>query len=296
MTAPVAVILNPHSGVGHRRDSLEPLLLENGIEANIVVAVKGCDLTSMASELYRSGYRTVVAAGGDGTVNGVAAAIVDTEGTLGIIPAGTLNHFAKDLKLPLDLEGSVRNLRTGTVQSVDVAEVNGRIFLNNSGLGLYPAMVAQREKRQRSGQRKWIAFAGALLATFRRFPFLYVRLEAQGHSVERRTPFVFVGNNLYRMEGIDLGSRDSLTEGRLCLGVAQYRIGRWGLVRLALRALFVGIRGERYFEVLITEEVQIASRHRRLAVSLDGEVALLEAPLQYRTRPHALRVIAPERA
>jgi diacylglycerol kinase family enzyme len=144
------------------------------------------------------------------------------------------------------------------------------------------------------GQRKWIAFFHATLATLRRFPFLSVQLVAGGRTLERRTPFVFVGNNAYRMEGIDLGSRDSLTGGLLCLGVAQHRIGRWGLVRLAFRALFRRIRAERDFTVLTTKEVRITSRHRRLLVSLDGEVALLETPLVYRTRPRALRVIAPE--
>jgi Sphingosine kinase and enzymes related to eukaryotic diacylglycerol kinase len=150
-----------------------------------------------------------------------------------------LNHFAKDLKLPIDLESCVQILKHGAVQSVDVAEVNGRVFLNNSGLGLYPAMVARREKRRRLGQHKWIAMLLASAATLQRFPFLDVRLTAAGQALRRRTPFVFVGNNAYRMEGINLGSRDSLSEGCLSVGIAQYRIGRWGMVRLAIRALFL---------------------------------------------------------
>jgi hypothetical protein len=123
------------------------------------------------------------------------------------------------------------------VRSVDIGEVNGRAFINNSGLGLYASLVTQREKRRHLGQPKWIAFFWAAVATVRRFPFLYVRLAAGGQQLAIRTPFLFVGNNAYRMEGINLGSRDSLTEGKLCVGVTHHRIGRWGLVRLAFHPI-----------------------------------------------------------
>jgi len=294
MTAPAAIILNTSSGVDNSHGSLPGLLRNHGIDAEIVIAARGVDITALARQLLQSGRRTLVAAGGDGTVSAVATAMAGTEATLGVLPLGTLNHFAKDLKVPLDIEGAVKNLSTGVAHIVDVAEVNGRTFINNSGLGLYPSMVKQRERFRRLGQRKWIAFFHASVATLRRFPFLEVRLAAGGKVLERRTPFVFVGNNAYRMEGIDLGSRDSLTEGLLCLGVAQYRIGRWGLIRLAFRALFGNIRSERDFTVLTTKEVRITSRHKRLPVSIDGEVVLLETPLDYHARPGALRVIAPE--
>ncbi len=294
MTDPAALILNTSSGVDSSHGSLPALLRESGIDAKIVIVSKGADITAQARQLLQSGVRTLIAAGGDGTVSSVAAALAGTDATLGILPLGTLNHFAKDLKLPLDLEGAVRNLRTGAVRAVDLAEVNGRAFVNNSGLGLYPSMVKQRERFRRLGQRKWMAFFHAMLATFRRFPFLEVGLLAGGETIARRTPFVFVGNNVYRMEGIDLGSRESLTGGLLCLGVAHRRIGRWGLVRLAFRALFGRLGREHDFTILATTELRIASRHKRLPVSIDGEVVLLETPLDYRIRPGALRVIAPE--
>jgi diacylglycerol kinase family enzyme len=134
----------------------------------------------------------------------------------------------------------------------------------------------------------------AAASTLRRFPFLDVRLSAGGQALTRRTPFVFVGNNAYRMEGVRLGSRDSLTGGRLCVGVAQYRIGRLGLLRLAVRALIFGVSGERDFDLLYGEEVRITSRRKRLHVSLDGELMRIETPLCYRIRPRSLRVIVPE--
>jgi len=295
MTSPAVIIRNRFSGAGNSNDLLLRLLESHGIDAEMVIPAQGVDITAVARQLLQSGRRTLVAAGGDGTVNAVAAAVAGTEATLGVLPLGTVNHFARDLKLPLDLDGAVRNLKTGIVRLIDVAEVNGHTFINNSGLGLYPVMVTRREKRRRRlGERKWIAFFHAALATFRRFPFLEVRLVAGGEVFERRTPFVFVGNNPYRMVGFDLGSRESLTDQVLFLGVAQERIGRWGLVRLAFRALFGKIRDERDFTVLLTKEVRIGSRHKRLPVSVDGEVLLLNTPLDYLSHPQALRVIAPE--
>src|SRR5205823_8463154 len=116
----------------------------------------------------------------------------------GVLPLGTLNHFAKDLGIPLELPDAVRNLVSGQPMAVDVGEVNGRIFLNNSGLGLYPDIVHDREKQQRRlGRGKWPAAVWAALAALRRFPFLSMRVTADGQRLARRTPFVFIGNNAY---------------------------------------------------------------------------------------------------
>ena len=286
--------MNPLSRGGQAHETAAPLLAESGIEAKVAVLLPGSDITEAARSLLQNGYRTLIAAGGDGTIRAVAAAILDTDATLGVLPAGTLNHFARDLGLPPDLASCVKVLKTGAVRAVDAAEVNGHVFLNNSGLGVYPSMVTQREKRRRRfGQSKWMAFFLAGVATIRRFPFLDVRVVPGGQAFEFRTPFVFVGNNVYQTERFNFGTRKSLTGGQLFLAVAQYRIGRLGLVRLAFRALFGRIRTQRDFDIFESKEVHIGSRHKRLPVSLDGEVMLIETPLHYRTRPGALRVIAP---
>ena len=149
----------------------------------------------------------IVAGGGDGTVSTVAAALVDTDICLGVLPLGTLNHFAKDLGLPLDLEAAVRCIATGVTSRVDVGEVNGRVFVNNSSLGLYPDIVRDREQQQkRFGRGKWHALLRASIAALRRYPFLQVSLAVEGRERAYRTPFVFIGNNAYRMEGLTMAS------------------------------------------------------------------------------------------
>ena len=150
----------------------------------------------------------VVAAGGDGTVSMVGAALVDRDIALGVLPLGTLNHFARDFGLPLEIEAAVAHVVQGRPVRVDVGEVNGRIFVNNSSLGLYPDIVRDRERQQRRlGWGKWPALAWATLAALRRFPFLSVRLSVDGREQHWRTPFVFVGNNEYLMEGFAIATR-----------------------------------------------------------------------------------------
>jgi diacylglycerol kinase family enzyme len=173
-----------------------------------------------------------------------------------------------------------------------VGEVNGRIFLNNSSLGLYPTIVREREKQQRLGSGKWPAFVWAAVAVLRRYPFLDVRLNADGKEFRRRTPFVFIGNNEYLMERFNIGGRECLDKGQLSLYITN-RTGRWGLVRLALRALFALLRKENDFLAMCTNEVTIQTRHKHLRVAFDGEVERMDTPLHYRVIPGALQVLVP---
>ncbi|HYJ46776.1 MAG TPA: diacylglycerol kinase family protein, partial [Pyrinomonadaceae bacterium] len=221
--------------------------------------------------------------------------LIDTDTPLGVLPLGTLNHFAKDLKIPLDLEGAARVLFEGQEIRVDVGEVNGRIFLNNSSLGLYPNIVRYREKQQeRLGRGKWPAFVWATLTMLKRYPFLNVRLSTDEQTLIRRAPFVFIGNNEYEMESFQIGARSCLDKGQLSLYVA-HRTGRLGLLRLALRALFGGLRQEHDFDAMCTKEIWIETRRpKRLRVATDGEVSIMTTPLHYRVRPGALRVLVPE--
>lgn len=296
LTQSVKIIINARSGFSDKeepRRQLISVLEAAGITADISLANTGAEILELARAAAQSDSGVIVAGGGDGTINAVASAIIGTDKILGVLPFGTLNHFAKDLKIPPDLEGAARVLISGHADSVDVGEVNGRIFLNNSSLGLYPRIVQEREKKQRLGSGKWPAFVWAAIAVFRRYPFLHVRLIAEGKTLDIRTPFVFVGNNKYVMEGLDIGRRERLDKGQLSVNVTN-RTGRWGLVRLAWRALLGHLREEKDFLALLTDELEIKTKHKRLRVAFDGEVDSLGPPLHYRVRPGALRVIVPD--
>lgn len=251
------------------------------------------DIASIARAAAGGSERIIVAAGGDGTISGVAAELAGTDKILGVLPIGTLNHFAKDLRIPLDLEAAVRTISEENVAAVDVGEVNGRIFINNSNLGIYPRIVSRREAQQHHLRRgKWPAFFWATVQALRRFPFLDLRITFGGQQITRRTAFLLVGNNEYEIAGFNLGSRACVNAGKLGLYLTQ-RTGRLGLFRLAFHALFGRVDQAKDFDVFCVAEAHIETRKRRLRVALDGEVEWMETPLDYRIRPGALRVLVP---
>jgi YegS/Rv2252/BmrU family lipid kinase len=292
-----AIIINAASGADDKqeaRERLEEVFAAGGTKARISLARSGEEIIELARRAVKDDCEPVIAGGGDGTINAVASVLVGTERRLGVLPLGTLNHFAKDLSIPPDLEEAARVCVAGHTARVDVGEVNGRIFLNNSSLGLYPSIVRQREKQQeRLGRGKWPAFIWAALSVLRRYPFLNVRLSVDDREMARRTPFVFIGNNEYEMENFNMGARSCLDKGQLSMYVA-HRTGRLGLVRLAFSALFGSLHKQEDFDALCTKEIWIETRHKRLRVATDGEVTVMTTPLHYRVRPGALRVLVPK--
>src|SRR5438270_3102807 len=292
-----AVIINASSGTNDKqeaRESLSDFFASAGVEARISLVESGAEVVALAQRAVKENCQPIIAGGGDGTINAVASILLDTDRTLGILPLGTLNHFANDLHIPLDIEDAARVCLDGRASKVDVGEVNGRVFLNNSSLGLYPSIVRQREKQQEQlGRGKWPAFVWATLTILKRYPFLNVRLSTDDQRLIRRTPFVFIGNNEYQMESLRIGARSRINEGELSLYVAHHT-GRMGLLRLAFRALFGGLRDEKDFDAVCTKEVWVEThRPKRLRVATDGEVTIMTTPLHYRTRPGALRVLVP---
>ncbi len=291
----IAIIINHQAGSTEQVATarIEEILRAGGLEPTITVAEDGSQIVAAAKQAVADRFGTVVAGGGDGTINAVAGVLVGNPITLGVLPLGTLNHFAKDLGIPGDLDQALQVIIAGHRIAIDVAEVNGKLFLNNSSIGIYPDIVKHRETQQRRfGKSKWIAFFWASVNAARRYPFLDVQLDADDESLVRRTPFVFVGNNAYTIDGFDLGGRKTLRGGKLSLYVAQ-RTGRLGLLGFAVRALFGRLRQASDFDALLSDEILIRTRHKRMRVSTDGEVTMVDTPLRYRIRPSALEVIVP---
>ncbi len=291
----VAVVLNPRAGHGADEEmqrKITELFAEQGRQATVFIPGERLDITGRARAAVEAGCRVLVAAGGDGTVNGVAQAAVGRDVPFGVLPIGTLNHFAKDAGIPLDLAEAVRVVAEGAERRVDVGEVNGRYFLNNSSIGVYPRIVELRRRYQSSGLGKWIAALWASLAVLRRQPFLGVRLRVEGETFVRRTPFVFIGNNEYRMVGLGGVHRASLTGGHLAIYVMNAS-RRVSLLRLGWEVLSRGPDRTQELDLFRVSETEVETRRQRLQVALDGEVSVLRTPLRYRSRPLALRLVAP---
>jgi diacylglycerol kinase family enzyme len=290
------VIINAASGkdrkVDEEAERIAAGLASRGVDAT-VLQVPGPELTDAARKAAKDGADAVVMAGGDGTMSAGAAALAGSGTTMGVIALGTLNHFARDLGIPQELDAAVATVASGVARKVDVGDANGRIFLNNASIGFYAHAVREREKQQEEeGRGKWLAMARATLDTLRKFPVVRVTLQLPAGASRIDTPLVFIGNNRYEMSLLALGKRETLDGGALWLYVANDR-GRTGLVGLALRTAIGRLDQARDFVGMAVPELTIEDRRRKIAIAFDGEVCEVDSPLRCAIRPGTLSVLVP---
>jgi len=292
----VRLIVNRGGGSFSEEEAkrLESLFADQGVDADLRL-VEPADLADAFAEAAKAeGLDSVVAAGGDGTISTAAGALADSGRPLGIVPLGTLNHFARDAGIPADAAAAVAAIAGGATRLVDLAEVNGRIFINNSAVGLYPFMVRAREAQQRRlGRSKRLAMLVASLRALRHFSRRRLTIIAGGDRAPIKTPLLFVGNNLYETTLLALGRREAVDRGELCLYAPLAR-SRFHFLTLALRSLVGRLDQVRDFVNLEgVEAIEVRSSAPTLSVSADGETVTLETPLHYRIRPRALLLLVP---
>jgi diacylglycerol kinase family enzyme len=237
----------------------------------------------------------VVVAGGDGTLAAVAALAVERSATLGVVPGGTLNHFARAHGLPTDPAAALETAVGGVPRAVDVGYVNGRLFLNTSAVGAYPVFVRRRERLERRLGYRAASVAAAVWTAWR-LPRLSVRLEAAGRSRELAGPLVFVGVGERELHARGLGLPER--GGARGLHVLAVRgSSRLRLLGAAVRALAPGARpwsrGGRV-ESLVVQRCEITLPRGHGRVALDGETAYIPGTLRYELARDALRVMMPE--
>lgn len=288
----IAIVVNPRSGSAQGDADLSAALRDAGVAADVHrLPVGGGD--SWLLELAGR-YDVLAAMGGDGTVSTVAAAVLAKHKTFAVIPAGTLNHFARDTGLPLDAAEAIGLLTSGESALVDVGVVNGHLFLNNASIGAYPRMVRQRTRARERGWPRPLATAGAALRTWLDLRQMTVRLRIGDLQLVRRSPLVVVGNGQYEMDGLDVGKRRAISDGMLSLYVAP-RISRLEALALPLRILLRRIEQDPTFESWRGSTIEMGLRPH-VNIALDGEVITLPTPLRFSVRPGALRVIVPPAA
>jgi len=295
--ARVTVLLNRGGGAvaadPQIADKAGKALGDAGVDADIEL-VSGGECAVRCRAIAERGDGLLVVGGGDGTISAAASALVGTQTKLGILPLGTLNHFAHDLGIPTDLDEAAQLIARGHIRRVAVGEMNGRIFINNSAIGLYPLMVVDRDlQRRRLGRSKRVAMLVASLRTLIRFNHHRLTLTVNEDRTGRvDTPLLFVGNNEYRTDIGAAGTREKLDGGELCVFVMRKKTRR-GMIAASVRALFNRMRPDDLVRLDHVERLQVASHRSQLAVSLDGEVVRAEPPLDYKIRKQALLVIAP---
>jgi len=292
----IAVIVNRGAGSvvsgDLSADKLRQMFLEGGTEADVHV-IPGEEICDTARAAVAGGAEVVVAGGGDGTIRAVASVLAGGPVPMGVLPLGTLNHFARDLRIPTDLAEAVSLIPKGVVKALDLGEVNGEIFVNNSVLGFYPPVVKVRDRERREFDRnKWLATISALFKVLPKVSSLRVHVKAEGLEAHRKTRFLFVGNNEYAMRAFNFGARDRFDTGDLYLYIARTP-SRFGLAGLALLSLVRDLKLTRGFDRWCLPEFTVETHSKAVPVYLDGEVTTMTPPLAYRTRPHDLKVILP---
>ncbi|MFD2738363.1 diacylglycerol/lipid kinase family protein [Sulfitobacter aestuarii] len=292
----VALILNQHSGADNGTDraaEISAAFAVHGIAVALIEIGPDRDVAAAAKKALSLDIKQIVVAGGDGTICGVASVLSGSDREMGIIPTGTFNYFGRSLGLPQNIPDAVAVIAAGRVERLNVAAINDRIFLNNTSIGAYAAILKTREGiYHRWGRSRLAAYWSVLkaLASFR--APLNLRVTLSGQTRRFRTPLIFAINNAFQLDQMGLGGRECIEQGKMVLLIAP-PANRWGLFRHAF-ALALGIaKEETNYEMLCGDEIEIDLRHRRKHVARDGELERMRGPFRLRILPDALTVFVP---
>jgi diacylglycerol kinase family enzyme len=254
-------------------------------------------LASALQNAVARGDGSVIVAGGDGTLATAATVLAGRDVVLGVVPAGTLNHFAHDQALPMDPAAALEVALNGRTARIDAARVNETIFLNTSAVGAYPAYVRTRRR-----WAPWLGYYGAsVVAAVRTFVHLHslaVDVEVRGELRRYRSPLVFVGVGERELHRPRLGARRDAGRRELHVLIVRHTT-RPRLLWMVLRTLLRGIRpwaGEDEVESLLVDRCTITLPPGRRWIAVDGEIIPSSSSLRYRYQPDALTVRLPERA
>lgn len=237
----------------------------------------------------------VVAVGGDGTINTVAQVAHAAGGTMGVIPEGTFNFFAREHGAPTEVVEAVRWLLAGRPAPTQAAAINDRLFLVNASLGVYPELLQDRERWQaRFGRSRAISLGAAIATLLRAQAPLRLRVAWEQKQRELHTLTLFVGNNRLQLEKLGLvdGAAPEDGETSHLTAVILKPIGAVAMVGLMLRGAMGQLGSAGGVEHFPSQELVIqpasAFRRRTVKVAFDGEVAFMRSPIVIRVLPTPL--------
>jgi undecaprenyl-diphosphatase len=291
----LVVLLNPDSGTDGGHPGVE--LAAAWPAARQIITEPDTDLAKQLEAELDAAEEPVLAvgvAGGDGTVAVVAEVAAGRKLPLVVIPAGTLNHFARDIGVnqPSD---AVRAVREGSAVGVDLGTVRigdspPHRFINTASLGGYPDLVRLRERRE-ACWGKWPAAAIALIRVLRESDPLVARIDGVPHKVW----LVFVGNGLYRPRGFAAATRHRLDSGLIDVRYirADVPLSR---ARFLIGALTGALERSHTYVARECARLQVEVLERPVALATDGEVIAEGRRFEFFTQPAALRVYRPDPA
>lgn len=300
--APLFIVFNRTSGKGDR-DELGPAVASAsaaaGRRCELLPVEQPGQLAAKAAEAVRQAQAVdgiVVAAGGDGTINAVAQAVLGSGCRFGVLPRGTFNYFARTHGIPAELPAALQVLLHEATVPVQVGLLNDRVFLVNASLGLYPQLLEDREAwKQQFGRSRLVALGAGIQTLLRGHRSLRLTVEWAGEAREVRTPTLFVGNNALQMEQVGVPESRDIDSGRLA-GVMLQPLGRWALLALLARGALGELGAAEHVRNFAFRRLVVKARalgSQRIKVATDGEVLWMRLPLRFEVAPEPLMLIRP---
>ncbi len=297
------IVLNSGSGrddAAPREAAIRSELDSAGAKYELLVVDDAAKLSAVAQSAVAKAQACdgcVVAAGGDGTINAVAQQVLGSGCRFGVLPQGTFNFFGRTHGIDADPAAAVRALLAGQEESAQVGLINGKLFLVNASLGLYPDLLEDREAaKHKFGRSRAVAMVSGLRSLIRSRHQLQLQLESNGATVTRRTPTLVLGNNHLQLAKIGVDESAAVETGQL-VGIMVRPIGSWALLGLAVRGVLGRLGDANNVDTFtfsrLAIEVGRSGRARLVKVAVDGEIVWLRSPLIVEVAATALRLIAP---
>lgn len=300
---PLSIIYNARSGfhASNKEQVYEQLLTyftEQGFEIQAFELGEKKDFpTLMQSIIQRhqssESIGVIVAAGGDGTLNAVAKALLGSNIPLGILPLGTFNYVARVLNIPLEIMQATEVIATGQIRSIHVAKINDQIYLNNASLGLYPLFIQRRELyNAKFGRFPLHAYTSGLDVLIRDRKELKLEVEVDGKIYPVKTPLIFFGNNQLQLAEMKLRIAKCAEQGQVA-GVVVAKSDKLTLFRMLLQLIRGELEQAPDVYSFAADDVKVFSRREKLTVALDGEIVEMRPPLHITVQKNAVNIMVP---
>lgn len=300
---PLSIIYNEKSGFHATKhdeiyEALLTLFSNYHYEIQVFEMQSHAQFDDLMAQVLRRHQQTedvgvVVAAGGDGTLNAVASQLIDTAIPMGILPLGTFNYVARVLNIPLDVLEAAKVIATGETRAVHVAKLNGKIYLNNASLGLYPLFIQKRELYNKYlGRFPLHAYTSGLDVLIRDRKELKLEVEVDGKTYPVKTPLIFFGNNQLQLAEMNLKIAQCAEEGQVA-GVVVAKSDKFTLFKILWRLIRKGLEQAPDVYSFCADEVIVHAKRKKMTVALDGEIVDLKPPLKFSVAKYALKVVVP---
>ena len=299
---PLFIVFNGGSGrrdADEEKQTISRVLEEGGREFEFLHCEGSESIDTLARRAVdqaKARHGVVVAAGGDGTINAVANAVLGSGCPFGVIPQGTFNYFGRDNAISQDSSEAARVLLRGRVLPVQAGKVNGRLFLVNASVGLYPKLLEDREAwKQQFGRSRFVAMVSGIATLLQARGQLKLRIESAGKATSLRTPTLFVGNNRLQLvqAGIDAQQAEAVRQGQMA-AVAVRPIGTLALFGLMLRGVLGRLGEAENIRSFTFRRLTVTPRRmKRIKVATDGEIVWMQSPLVFEVAPEPLLLLVP---